>query len=289
MASPIELRRIVAECRIFLESRLRKTLDEDPDFWGPWTTKPPADIIDLHLTPEHNLREVDREEIMSRLLMSAQNRQSASRVIGGSVEGGWDALSKMLLGFNPEAILARWDSPEELMEYFLALKAKGCIRGAVKSGTRSLWPQFCRTILSAARFMARHPTADSFRGWVDNFRRTPDTAAALPLILSQEIDGFGLALAADFLKELGCSEFPKPDVHIKALAFGLGISDAISDYRMMLDIMQAADAIGMTAYQFDKILWLIGSGRFYRVVVEGYELDIKRQSEAFLAHMSGVS
>ena len=47
-------------------------------------------------------------------------------------------------------------------------------------------------------------------------------------------------------------------------------------------------SIDMTSYKFDKILWLIGSGRFYRIVIDGYELRIGQQCDAFLEHMKTV-
>lgn len=289
MLRPDVLQGIVTEARAFLKPLMRAELNAYLDFWGEWVGRSLDEIIDMHLAPEHQLETVTREQIMSRLLLSAQNRQSGPRVIHGGLANGWEDLGAMLHGFNPTAILETWDTPEQLFAFFREQHAVGRITGQLAETSRSLWPLFSRSILSAARFLTQYPTADEFVAWLKLFLQSPETAAALPLILAQEIDGFGLALACDFLKELGCTEFPKPDTHVNYLAWELGISTATSDYRMMLDIRRAADSIGMTAYAFDKILWLIGSGRFYRVKVGRYELDVGPQADSFIEHMAALA
>ena len=252
MLSANELQRIITEARTFLEGRLRETLEGNREFWADLADKPLHEFIDAHLVPDHDLLNVAREEILSRLLVSIQNRQSSSNVIGGSIDGGWSTLAEWLEGFRPEAILARWPEPDDLLTFFREQSAAKRIRGKFRTETqKSLWPQFARSVLSAAKFMARYPTAQAFRDWLDSFIHSDDTIAALPLILSQEVFGLGLPLAADFLKELGCHQFPKPDTHIWRLATALGISDAETDYRLMLDIMKAARSIDMTPGLFN--------------------------------------
>lgn len=290
MASTEKLRQISGAMRAFLQAMLRKKIETTPSYQSAWGAISPIEIIDRHLTPEHALSEVGREQILSRLLESVQNKQSASNVIGGSVIGGWDALGEMLFGFNPECILKAWASSDELMKFFLKQNEENKITGQMRTQPTSIWPQFSKSVISASLFMARYPTAQSFLDWLDNFRGSKETAAALPLVLAEEIHGFGLPLAADFLKELGCDEFPKPDVHVWKLASRLGISNATTNYGMMLDIMRAARQIQMTPYEFDKLLWLTGSGRFYRFQMKNAdgsftELQIGRCADAFLEFM----
>lgn len=288
MLSSNELRRVVVEARAFFKPLLRATLDANPVFWEQWVCTPLDKIIDIHMVPEHRLENVTREDILSGLLMSAQNRQGANNVISGCLTGGWQDLGTMLHGFDADAILETWETPDELFAFFQQEHKVGRIKGQMPDTNHSLWPIFCKSVLSAARLVVRFPTAEEFVDWLNSFRQTPDTAAALPLVLAQEIDGFGVALACDFLKELGCTEFPKPDTHVNKLARELGISTAKSDYGLMRDICRAADSIGMTAYEFDKVLWLIGSGRFYQVMVNSHELTIGRQADNFLAHMETI-
>ena len=84
------------------------------------------------------------------------------------------------------------------------------------------------------------------------------------MLLSHEVDGFGFALACDFLKELGFLNFAKPDVHVKAIVRGLDLSiDSGSDYIVFKAVARIAAHCGTTPYDVDKMFWLVGSGRFY--------------------------
>ncbi len=288
MLPAAQIQEIVDEARTFLIRSVQGELDAYPDFWGPARCGTPEEILDRHLKPELSPKTATREDILSRLLMSAQNRHSGPRVILGGLTEGWAGLRDMLCGFSPEKILETWAEPDQLLSFFAEQRAKGRIRGQLAVKANSMWPQFSRSILSAARLLSQYPEEGAFTAWLDRFIVSEDTAAALPLILAQEIDGFGLALACDFLKELGYTQFPKPDTHVNKLARALGISNANGNYRRMLDLQKAAASIKISAYEFDKLLWLIGSGRFYLVVVGDDELRIGRRADAFIEHMTRV-
>ncbi len=84
------------------------------------------------------------------------------------------------------------------------------------------------------------------------------------MLLSAEVDGFGFALACDFLKELGYFNFGKPDVQIKDIFKGLGLVDqAANDYQVFKAISRVAKSNSVTAYHVDKLFWLVGSGFLY--------------------------
>ncbi|NCD05852.1 MAG: hypothetical protein EOL97_07010 [Spirochaetia bacterium] len=56
------------------------------------------------------------------------------------------------------------------------------------------------------------------------FEYNLQTKIALPLLISKKISGIGFALACDFLKELGFTDYSKPDVHIVAVLTSLQFS-----------------------------------------------------------------
>lgn len=95
-------------------------------------------------------------------------------------------------------------------------------------------------------------------------------------IISKEITGLGTALTCDWLKECGCTWLVKPDVHIKKIYHALRKAEGKKeiDYSKIKDI----DVIeyyykwakelqnngeDVTAYQLDKMIWLICTGEFY--------------------------
>ena len=70
----------------------------------------------------------------------------------------------------------------------------------------------------------------------------------------------GFALACDFLKENGYPEFAKPDVHIKKIFNGLGLSDSNDDYEVFKDVIRVSELVNGLPYRVDKLFWLVGSG-----------------------------
>ncbi|MGE4466130.1 hypothetical protein [Sphaerochaeta sp.] len=68
-----------------------------------------------------------------------------------------------------------------------------------------------------------------------------------------------------FLKEVGFEKYGKPDVHIKEIFYTLDlIKHYDSDYHVLKAIVKISENVGKTAYEIDKIFWLIGSCYFYK-------------------------
>jgi thermostable 8-oxoguanine DNA glycosylase len=112
--------------------------------------------------------------------------------------------------------------------------------------------------------MTQFSSAGEFCAWIEFFDRDDRARAALPLLLAKEIDGFGFALACDFLKELGYANFAKPDVHLREIFIGIKLCQPnASDYNVFKAIVRVANSAQVTPYNVDKLFWLIGSGNFY--------------------------
>jgi len=214
----------------------------------------------LHFS-ENTQRPKDIESIYLRILNTAQNANMKSGVIGKAI-GGVENLGKVLFQFNPLKVLnkygAEWESLLDEIEKKLAP------HGEIRRESRSIWPKFCQTILSAASFMIRFSSAKDFYRWVDSLYIDEKTRVALPMIVSYEVDGIGFALACDFLKELGYVDFGKPDIHIKQIFKELKLCESkANDYHVHQAILRIAKNVRKTPYNVDKLFWLIGSGYFY--------------------------
>ncbi len=199
--------------------------------------------------------------LYEHILESAQSANMKAGVIGGSI-GGVGKLGPVLCDFDPTKVLEKYRSGwEDVLDDIVAqLKP----RGGVPRTSRSIWPRYCRSILSGARFLSRFSSAEDFYGWVDFFDEDERSRPALPLLLAQEIEGIGFALACNFLKELGYENFSKPDVHVKDIFWALGLSSwGTTDYDVFRAVARVARNAGVTPYDVDKLFWLIGSGNFY--------------------------
>lgn len=202
-----------------------------------------------------------KEELYQRLLGHAQNTGMKPKVIGKSI-GGIHNLGKVLFNFNPEKVLNEYeDNWQEVLDRIRNdLKPKGKIRET----QRSIWPHYCQTILSAAEFIERFASAGDFFKWADFFNQDARARPSLPMLLDNEIEGFGFALSCDFLKELGYVNFPKPDVHLRDIFTALELCPVkVDDFQLFKAIIRVANNSNVTPYAVDKTFWLIGSGNFY--------------------------
>lgn len=210
--------------------------------------------------PFHRPKPKSKNDLYERLLGSAQNANMKAKVIGEAI-GGVDKLSVISEGFDPEYVLKNYrDNWQVLDQIVEKLKPRGKIRRT----PRSIWPHYAQTILSAAEFIEQFDSADEFFRWVDFFDRDDRSRASLPMLLSNEIEGFGFALSCDFLKELGYINFPKPDVHLRDIFTALElIHPRVDDYHLFKAIIRVANNARVTPYATDKVFWLIGTGNFY--------------------------
>jgi hypothetical protein len=218
--------------------------------------------------------------LYERMLESAQSANMKAGVIGGSI-GGVGNLGRVLCAFEPTLVLEKYRSSWERVLDDIVAQLKP--RGNVPRTSRSIWPRFCRSVLSGARFLSQFSSADDFYGWVDFFDEDERARPALPLLLAQEIDGFGFALACNFLKELGYENFSKPDVHVKDIFGAIGLcAQGAGDYEVFKAVARVARNAGVTPYNVDKLFWLVGSGYFYDDPHIGNNGRIGRHKKKFI-------
>ncbi|HYZ06382.1 MAG TPA: hypothetical protein VE691_15035 [Rubrobacter sp.] len=166
-----------------------------------------AELVEryLHLS---TLRPQTMAGLYERMLGSAQSANMKTGVIGGSI-GGVGNFGRVLCDFDPSRVLEKYQSDgEEVLDDVVAqLKPRGSIRRT----PRSIWPRYCRTVLSGAKFLVQFESANDFYEWVDFFDKDERARAALPLLLDREIEGFGFDLACDFVMGLsGTRISPSP-------------------------------------------------------------------------------
>lgn len=238
-------------------------------------------LIDKYCLGQTAFHPTALADIYQALLFSAQNNARKSSAIGKSI-GGVDKLGLVLCDFDARAVLAKYPGSWEPLLADIQYQLKPT--GEVRTQPKSHWPTYCRSILSAARFITQFASADDFYQWVGLFDGDDRSRAGLPLVIQQEVYGIGFALACDFLKELGYVNYAKPDVHIWDLFTGLGLSDgAASDYELLRAIVRVAKHAGQTPYAVDKLFWLIGSGTFYDDPQIGNNGSIGRHKDQFIA------
>lgn len=222
------------------------------------------DIIQKHLEQSKSVPK-DMSSLLRRLLASSINKQGMSNSIGNL-----DDIQKILFDFNPSKIVQKFNNWEDIFD---KIKEEYIPPGKMEKNAKTYWGQFCKTILSGANFVSKFDDITEFNNFIDQFNYNEYTKLSLPMLLSYEIYGFGFALACDFLKECGYTGYVKPDVHIKEIFNGIGISNSKDDYEIFKDVIKYADRIGEDPYYVDRIFWLIGSGKFF---LDGIKINTKR-------------
>ncbi|NGM46466.1 hypothetical protein G5B31_13065 [Rhodobacter sp. SGA-6-6] len=210
-------------------------------------------------------RHETKKALFFRLLGSVTNANMKAKVIWGSgatIQQTANELRKALLDYDASEVLKKWGAGHEaLLEHL----KKGVTRAkdARDSGDRSIWLQFAKSTLSAAAFVESFPEVGDFYRWAEQLIEDPRNSAALPLVISQEVFGLGYTLACDFIKESGFPGYGKPDTHIRNLLFDLELCPRDApDYVVQRRLIELAKEADVTPYTFDKVLYLIGSGRF---------------------------
>ena len=217
-------------------------------------------MLNRHLAFPFSRKPKNIPELYFALISHATNRQGMANYIGKI-----EKLSKVLFNFNPQEVCkvyTQWGMIFDIVQE--KVKPPGKME---KSNNHNSWVIYSKTILSAARYANRFNSIRAFYKYIDQFiTQSADTRIALPLLLKEEIDGFGFALACDFLKENISPLFVKPDTHIRDIFIGIGKSENdASDFEIFRDVIAFSESIKKSPYEVDKLFWLIGSGNFYYV------------------------
>ncbi|MEI8574014.1 hypothetical protein J0667_18915 [Methylomonas sp. WH-1] len=243
---------------------LRKTYSFAKKFLIKQIPYPKAkDIVESYLNmPDKSDESVNIKVLFRSLLRSAQNANMKKNVVGGSIDG-IDNLGKALFSFNPRKVEAEFfNNPEGLLDHIIVVLQPS---GQIRNDSKSIWPKYCKTILSAAAFLNQFKDGEEFYDWANHFYQDERSMSALPMIIAEEIYGLGYPLACDFLKDLGFVDYGKPDVHIKDIFVGIGLCEENpSNYQVQKVIFQISKAAKVTAFDVDKVFWLIGSGVLYK-------------------------
>jgi len=242
-----------------------------------------AHELTQYLVPEKTDFSQNLNDLLLRLLISAQNANMKASVIGKSI-GGVESLSNVLYKFDAAKILESYkNQPQKLLETIIREVKPN---GKVRTTPQSIWPKYCKTILSCAEFINQFEASQDFFKWANHFYTDSHSSAALPLVLAAEIYGIAFPLACDFLKEIGFTNYGKPDVHIREILVGAGIvAEKTSDYNLLRSILQIAEESKKTAYEVDKVLWLIGSGFFYNHPDLGTNGRVRSMKKEFITSL----
>lgn len=204
-----------------------------------------------------------KNEVLERLLSSLQNYQRMPNVI--KFFDNREQFKKILFDFDCDKILREYKDSNELLNAFVK---KFSLDSSSFNRKNNSLVKYSKAVISACSFVSQFTNVNDFDKFVNLFSYNETTSAALPMLLSKEIYGLGFALGCDFLKELGYSQYPKPDIHLIDIFSELNLSDR-NEYHCYKAIIKMARIVGETPYKVDKVFWLISSGNYYHEKITG--------------------
>ena len=110
-----------------------------------------GEILDSYLQlPDQSHTPVTIQELFRQLLSSAQSANMRAGVIGRAING-FNNLGNALYAFDPGQTLENFHGqPEALLDRIVNTLQPA---GRIRNEPRSIWPKYCKTILSAATFL----------------------------------------------------------------------------------------------------------------------------------------
>jgi hypothetical protein len=205
-------------------------------------------------------------DVFEGFIESAQTQQMLPNVI--KFKERHKQIKKILCNFNVARIIKTWDANTLYKEFRRQFNITST------DSPKNCWYRWSEAVISIAKFLSSFKDANDFRGFIASFGYNAKTKMALPLLISTRIKGMGFSLVCNALKELGYSEYPKPDVHLKDVISTAGFCEH-DDYAVFETIvnisneMQKNGDTTATPYKIDKIIWLICSGNFYLDNIDG--------------------
>lgn len=139
------------------------------------------------------------------------------------------------------------------------------------------WEKYAKGLYEGAQFLCSETGQATLNGLLSHGAGEPlDIKWLQKQLGSIKIHGLGTALKCDWLKECGCTWLVKPDVHIKKVYAQMAAQeqnkpveeiqendlDVIAYYDEWAKVLNERGR-ATTAYQIDKIIWLICTGDFY--------------------------
>ena len=146
--------------------------------------------------------------------------------------------------------------------------------------TEDVWLSYANCICGMAQYLSQFKNAKEMYAYFDTFK-TANEKIKLIREISQKSHviktkyGWGFALSANWLKDIGMLDYCKPDIQVTNCLSSLGLCSKTDTvvFKTLVEIAEDAKKSDPTAsaFKLDRILWLIGSGEFYNHPDSGWD------------------
>ena len=193
-------------------------------------------------------------DILICFISTLQDYQAMPNVIGfNSKPERKHVFKDIFFNYDHNKILEKYDEDslyEEFRKYFPVNNA---------DSKKNFWRRWAKGIMDSCRYLTKFKTPKDFN---DYFRSFNGDLGGVEEI-KDSIWGIGFALSCNILKDLGFTDYCKPDTHLIDVLSKTGFCG--KDQRTVFyKVRQIAKANNITPYHLDSIIWLICSGYYYK-------------------------
>lgn len=136
-------------------------------------------------------------------------------------------------------------------------------------GSNDAYKKVKENVCCTAKFLSEFKNSAEMYAYFDSFDSTKkEERDKLIQTIANRIKWWGVALVANWLKDIGMSNYSKPDEHVVYIISNLGLSSD-DEYDVIEAVFRIAEDYKLidneaSAFKLDRLLWLIGSkSRFY--------------------------
>ncbi len=137
------------------------------------------------------------------------------------------------------------------------------------AGSNDAYKKVKENICCTAKYLSEFQSTTEMYAYFDSFDSTKkEERNKLIRLIANRIKWWGVALVSNWLKDIGMSNYSKPDEHVIYIISNLGLSsddeyDVIEAVFRIAEDYKSIDSEA-SAFKLDRLLWLIGSkSRFY--------------------------
>lgn len=240
--------------------------------------------IDHYFVPNTSLKDLTLQKIFLQLISSAGNANMLKNVIDFSAHRSVsrkDEILEAIVGVRNLSSKTFSDDVYRLyLERILTVKLDEALQRLrstklIKGKGERLWTRWLQSVQDSASYVLQFNSGNDFVKQLSSI--DSKFLFAGPISIKRKITGIGFALACDALKELGFTQYIKPDTHINDVFIKLNLAkESHSSLDTQLNVFDAAIQLvqaynskqekgnQITAYELDKLIWLCCAGYFYK-------------------------
>lgn len=190
-------------------------------------------------------------------------------------EENFSKIEKLLRGGDLSYFLQNYsEQPDKL---FQELHETLEFRDADSDHTLQTIRIYVNVLCGMAEYLSQFENVDAMYARFDRYQTCKERIELVHTIqaatkqcnyLQEKKEGWGFALAANWLKDIGMEQFCKPDRHVKDFSLKLKLTDHKTEepvFRTFVTLFEEAKQAypDISVFKADRLAFLIGSGDFY--------------------------